>query len=834
MEKRTSPVVCLALAALLCALPVAHAQDLYVTNLDQLVAEAYSTDHSVYLPFQPWDWRAYSLDGGEPWWLDCSQVSCDALFQNPVQLSAGVPAYTVVLIQNVLTGETTIQPDGSSDVVATVPAPSNYQPVTNSWNGWMWNWYQQVVDQPDSWGFSPDEVPPPTITLKALLADVNNYATFQGNLEAQVEAAQAAQAATARMSSRFMPMDDDGGGGGPCTLTNLLQAFTVTNIVRNADGSTKITWQSCQFFRYLVFSASVMRTNMQWVPQAYVWGATNASATSWTDLSTTNNDGNTVTQRFYRVQRILGSPIAAGGHHSLAVTPDGKMWAWGLNGDGQLGDGIFGDTGVEFTRAYPGEVADPTACNGQTVSNVVALAAGGEEFTVTVDASGSVWTCGDNDDGELGWGSRLLDEGTPSPVAGVSNVVSVAAGALHALALRADMTVLTWGYDMDGYGYLSGQLGVGGLSYPHYTISPTQSLVRAPIVAIAAGSYHSVALDVNSMVWTWGEGGAGQLGNGGDTNVMTPIMLTTISNVIAVAAGAQHTLALTADKTVWAWGTNSLGQIGDGSTITRLTPVRVTNLSSVVAIAAGTDFSLALTSDGFVYGWGDNSAGQLATNKDDLSFTNTPIRVDSLSNVVLVSAPVSTCYEEFGCADGKHSMAMTVNGGTNHYWGWGDDYYGEVGNGTNYTNSGGNNYQSTPAQVQFCTRCQRCIQLGTGGGPSGIFTAQCNGTLYLYFNTDNFGGADGSFTASVGGFGQFTVMGNNSTGARVGLVTIGNTYTYTASGQCYWQRTDTNTVTDADGIGPNGPWNCDDFSIINKTNAVCPMWQCFRLVGRIQ
>src|ERR1039458_1448169 len=177
------------------------------------------------------------------------------------------------------------------------------------------------------------------------------------------------------------------------------------------------------------------------VPQAYVWGATNASATSWTDLSTTNNDGNTITQRFYRVQRLLGMPIAAGGNHSLAVTPDGILWSWGSNADGQLSDG------AEFDRDYPGEVADYTACNGQTITNAVALAAGGDEFNVVVDANGTVWAVGDNLADEQGGAPGHYYNGDhfpTAPISGVSNVVSVAAGTMHVLALTADGRVFAW------------------------------------------------------------------------------------------------------------------------------------------------------------------------------------------------------------------------------------------------------------------------------------------------------------------------------------------------------------------------------------------------------
>jgi hypothetical protein len=523
MQRRVLSVFVILLMGLLWAFPTTQAQALYVTNLDQLVAEAYSTDHSIYLPFSPWDWRAFSIDGGEPWWLDCSQVSCDGLFQNPTELAAGVPAYKVVLIQNVLTGETTIQPDGSSNVVATIAAPSGYQPVTNSWNRWMWNWYQQVIDQPDVWGLSPSEVPPPTTTLKALLADVSNFATyaaFQSNLEAQAEAECAAQATVASMNSRFMPMDDPGGGGGdPCTLTNLLQPFAATTIARGTNGATTITWQSCQFLRYLVFSASAMSNNMQWVPQAYVWGSNGASATTWTDTATTNDDGSTITQRFYRVQRILGSPIAAGASHGLVAISDGSLWGWGYNVNGQVGDGTY-------TERDSAVLVAPYPCGGgESPSDTVAVAAG-YNFSVAVDVTGHVWTWGDNlPYGQLGNGGDNNGELAPSLITGVSNVVSVAAGYQHALALRSDKKVFAWGDNSDY------QLGIG--STPSSNNYPIQSIGLTQIVAIAAGDYHSVALDSGGNVWTWGYGVDGEIGDGGVTNVSTPTMLTNISTHIS-------------------------------------------------------------------------------------------------------------------------------------------------------------------------------------------------------------------------------------------------------------------------------------------------------------
>jgi len=338
MQRRVLFVLVSLLTALLWAFPATQAQDsMVVSNLVNLAAEAFSSEHGICLPwFMPWEWQAFSLDGGEPWWVDCSQVPCTNLPPASTDASANALLYGVTLLPvqltlNILTGETTLQPDGSTNVVAVIAAPSDYQPGTQlGYNAWVWREWQQVTNCLDCWGIE-GEIPPPTVFLRADLADINQYSTYEANVaaqEAQAEAAaEAATASATSLGSLSMSMDDDDGGGAdPCTLTSLTQAFSVTNITRTANGIS-ITFQSCQFFRYLIFTASQLSSNTVWLPQAYIWGIPGHSSTTWTDLSTTNNDGNTVTQRFYRVQRILGSPIAAGGGHSLAVTPDGKLWS---------------------------------------------------------------------------------------------------------------------------------------------------------------------------------------------------------------------------------------------------------------------------------------------------------------------------------------------------------------------------------------------------------------------------------------------------------------------------------------------------------------------------
>jgi len=217
-----------------------------------------------------------------------------------------------------------------------------------------------------------------------------------------------------------------------------------------------------------------------------------------------------------------------------------------------------------------------------------------------------------------------------------------------------------------------------------------------------------------------------------------------------------------------------------------------------------------------VYAWGYNGYGQLGTN--GIGSSSTPIVVAGISNAVLVGANPS----------GSHSLAVTVDQGTNRYWAWGFNVDGQVGNGTNANNAGGDPNQYTPAQIQFCTRCQRCVQLAT----SGILTAQCNGTLFLYLNNEigRFDDNSGSFTVTVDSFGQTNVPANAESGVAVGAVTNGGVYTYSASGFCQYDSQ--GDVADPNGNDPNGHYiGC---SSINVTNTICPARRCFSLVGKIQ
>src|SRR5450759_4373963 len=129
----------------------------------------------------------------------------------------------------------------------------------------------------------------------------------------------------------------------------------------------------------------------------------------------------------------------------------------------------------------------------------------------------------------------------------------------------------------------------------------------------------------------------------------------------------------------WAWGYNVYGQLGNGTTTNSSTPVAVTNGTSVTAIAGGASHSLALTSTGQVLAWGYNGYGQLG------NATTT-----SSTSPVVVSLPSGTTVTAIS-AGSDHSLALTSSG---QVLAWGDNAYGELGNGS-ITNS------STPVAVSL-------------------------------------------------------------------------------------------------------------------------------------
>ena len=283
--------------------------------------------------------------------------------------------------------------------------------------------------------------------------------------------------------------------------------------------------------------------------------------------------------------------VAAGAFHTCALTSGGGVMCWGLNGNGQLGDGTT-------TQRLA-----PVAVIGLS-SGVTAVAAG-THHTCAVTSGGGVSCWGDNIYGQLGDGTTT-QRLTPVAVSGLSSgVTAVAMGTYHTCAVTSVGGVWCWGYGA------TGQMGDGTTTERHTPVAV--SGLSSGVTAVAAGAYHTCAVTSGGGVWCWGDNGNGQLGDNTTTQRHTPVAVSGLSSgVTAVAAGAYHTCARTSGGGVWCWGLNGNGQLGDGTTTPRLTLGAVSGLSSgVTAITAGYFHTCAVTSGGGLSCWGDNFYGQL-------------------------------------------------------------------------------------------------------------------------------------------------------------------------------------------------------------------------------
>jgi len=332
--------------------------------------------------------------------------------------------------------------------------------------------------------------------------------------------------------------------------------------------------------------------------------------------------------------------VFAGGHHSLALLEDGSVWAWGHNSSGQIGDGT--------TTAS----SDPIEVAG--ISNIVDIAAG-DLHSLALLSDGTVWAWGANDYGQLGDGTTS-DSGAPVEVSGLSGVVKIAAGASHSLAILDDGTARAWGLNS------SNQLGDG-------TTTSTSTSVQVSgisgVAGITAGTSHSLALLDNGTAYAWGYNNYGQVGDGSTTTARTPEAVEGISGAEGVSASGSHSMAWLADGTAWAWGYNSNGELGDSTTVHRSSPVELDGLTDVSALQAGGHHSLALTEDGSLWSWGGNSYGQLGD--PSLSSSESPVLLRSLTGI----EEIAVGYD--------HALARTEDGDV---LSWGRNSCGELGDGT--------------------------------------------------------------------------------------------------------------------------------------------------------
>lgn len=320
----------------------------------------------------------------------------------------------------------------------------------------------------------------------------------------------------------------------------------------------------------------------------YAWGSNNKHRILGTDTT----DSYAALDQPGRVVGLSDVvDISTGYDHSLAVTADGDVYAWGDNSDrGKLGDGTTDD------RSKPVRVPG--------VSDVTEVAAG-FHHSLALTAGGDVYGWGRNDDGTLGVGKSDTAVEKPVKIAGLSNVTDVSAGGGHSLAVTAGGDVYSWGENANG------QLGDGTRESRD---EPVRVENVSDVTTVSAGGSQSAAVTGGGAAYTWGYNlyhlsdsdspvdrkGSKQEGT------TSPARVSELSDVTGISIDSGHALLTTGEGDVHVWGRQVFTDVDDDSPESQYEPVRVDGISDVAtASAGGTNTTLVATVDGETSEWGD-------------------------------------------------------------------------------------------------------------------------------------------------------------------------------------------------------------------------------------
>ena len=405
---------------------------------------------------------------------------------------------------------------------------------------------------------------------------------------------------------------------------------------------------------------------------------------------------------------------------SLAVGSDGNAYAWGRNNRGQLGDGTTSQRTTPVVVRMPDRNTYPDLPKDFTYVQVSAGA--NHSLALGSDGNAYAWGDNGNGQLGNNTTSRNTPVriGKPADLPKDFTYLQVSAGDQYSLAVGSDGNAYAWGRNNRGQ---LGDGTTTSRSTPVRVRMPDRStypdlLEDFTYVQVSAGYLHSLAVGSDGNAYAWGLNDSGELGDGTTTSRSTPVRvkmpdrntypdLPKDFTYAQVSAGYLHSLAVGSDGNAYAWGLNDSGELGDGTTTSRSTPVRVKMPDrntypdlpkdfTYLQVSAGLDHSLALGSDGYPYTWGCNIDGQIGNNSNSYTANPVPVRVRDPASPTdkskgLQAAQVSAGYH--------YSLAVGSDGNA---WAWGWNQYGQLGNDSIPTGQYNSKAQSpVPVPVSF-------------------------------------------------------------------------------------------------------------------------------------
>ena len=331
---------------------------------------------------------------------------------------------------------------------------------------------------------------------------------------------------------------------------------------------------------------------------------------------------------FWRMIACGGANTTNSDGHTVAIRSDGLLFTWGDNSSGQLGNG---NTGTD--QSSPVQIG----------SSSWMMCAAGSATSYAIDINGRLFTWGEGSNGETGQGVTA-DSNSPIQV-GASSWYSVTAGLANGYAIRIDGLLFAWGSNT------AGQIGDGAVVGTTRT-SPVQIGAQTWSVVASHSLVSTVAaIRSDGLLFTWGFcGGSGLLGdgtnNGGVSLVnskSSPVQIGSSSwKAISMANGG--CMAIRVDNLLFTWGIGASGEIGDSTVVPKSSPVQIG--SSQWRYVGGHASRHAIDIEGRLFGWGGSNSGQLG--QGNTTGASSPVQVGS-SKWLMIAGGTNITFTSFFC-----------------------------------------------------------------------------------------------------------------------------------------------------------------------------------------
>jgi alpha-tubulin suppressor-like RCC1 family protein len=384
--------------------------------------------------------------------------------------------------------------------------------------------------------------------------------------------------------------------------------------------------------------------------------------------------------------------ISAGHQHSGFIQSNGTLWMCGYNLAGQLG--VNNSTARIYSPAQVGALTVWTrvSCGGPQGNN---------GFTMAIQSNGTLWSWGGNGFGQLGL-NDTANRSSPVQVGALTVWTNIYCGYRNSVAVQSNGTLWSWGNNSFG------QLGLNTTTTSYS--SPVQVGILGNWALPTGISFDWTWASSSNQLYAWGDNAYGQLGQNATTvpRASSPLQIvpTTYLTATKIASSYYSNYAIQSPGTLWAWGRNDQGQLGQGNTTDRLGAVQIGALNYWTQISAGgvNGQVAAILSPGTLWAWGYNAQGQLGLNTT--TSYSSPVQVGALSLWTQVACGYS------------HTAAIQTPG---TLWAWGTNSYGQLGN-----NSAGPNVLS-PIQIGTASNWSR-----VSCGFQYTIALQSNGTLWTW------------------------------------------------------------------------------------------------------